>query len=89
MRDSIWTYERRARYLMIVVSILMVTVLLLFKIGLISTFPSYKENVWYSINDRAGLVITKEFSSELGCRAAVPPAVACRSGKAMMTATAS
>ena len=40
MADSLWTFERRARYLMSVITLLLVLALLLFKTGLVSTAPS-------------------------------------------------
>jgi hypothetical protein len=82
MTDSLWAFERRARYLMSVIALLLVLALLLFKTGLISTTPSYKDQAWYSVSEQAGFVVTTEYADEAECRSsAKSSSAACRPGK--------
>jgi hypothetical protein len=82
MTDSLWIFERRARYLMSVITLLLVLALLLFKTGLVSTAPSYKDQAWYSVSEQAGFVVTTEYADEAECRSSEKSSsTACWSGK--------
>lgn len=84
MTESLRTVERRARYLMGFVSLLLVLALMLWKTGLVSAAPSYKNDAWYASSNRAGLVITTEYADEAACRSSNPASsIACRSGKSL------
>lgn len=82
MTESLRTFERRARYLMSVITLLLVLALLLLKTGLVSTAPSYKDQAWYSISEQTGFVITTEYADEAECRSSEKSSsVGCWPGK--------
>ncbi len=84
MADFLHTLERRARYLMGFVSLMLILALMLWKTGLVSTAPSYKNDAWYASSSRAGLVITTEYADEAACRSSNPASsITCRSGKSL------
>ncbi|MDB5763646.1 MAG: hypothetical protein JWQ21_2641 [Herminiimonas sp.] len=85
MTNSLLTFERRARYLMSFIALLMIVALVLFKTGLVSTAPSYNAQAWYSVSDHAGFVITTEYADEAACRSSAP-SIVCRSGKYLTAA---
>jgi hypothetical protein len=84
MALSIAVVERRARYIMCFVSLLLVLILLAFKAELITSAPSYKGQAWYQLSERAGFVITSEYADETECRRTEKPSAICRSGKSLM-----
>jgi hypothetical protein len=84
MTNLFWTVERRARYLMSIVSLVLLAGVVLFNLGWISTTPSYNSQAWYSFNEQAGFVVMTEHADEAGCRSSEkPPSVVCRSGKSL------
>jgi hypothetical protein len=84
MAVSIGMLERRARYLMGAVAIAAAAVLMAFKMGWISTAPSYKENAWYLVGGNASFVITSEYADEADCRSKETASAVCRPGKVLM-----
>jgi hypothetical protein len=83
--NSLWTFERRARYLMSVISFFLIVGVVLFNLGWISTTSSYDSQAWYSFSEHAGFVITTEYADEAGCRSSEkPPSTVCRSGKSLL-----
>jgi hypothetical protein len=68
MAISITVVERRARYIMCIVSLLLVLILFAFKAGLITSAPSYNNHAWYLLSNRAGFVMTREYTDESECR---------------------
>jgi hypothetical protein len=77
-------WERRARHAMGVLAVLLGAVALLFKVGWVSTTPSYQDAAWYSVSEHAGFLVTTRHANESACKlAAQQPAVVCRSGRAI------
>lgn len=76
--------ERRARYLMGAIAIVAAAGMAAFKLGWISTAPSYKENSWYLVGGSRNVVITSEYVDEAACREKESTSSVCRSGKALM-----
>jgi hypothetical protein len=84
MLGFLQVWERRARFLMGIVCVLLATGALMFKLGWISTASSYSDSAWYSVSEHAGFVVTTEHADEAGCKAAAQTAaVICRSGKSL------
>jgi hypothetical protein len=80
MAISIAVIERRARYIMCIISLLLVLIVLAFKADLISSTPSYKGQAWYVQNSHNGFVVTSEYADEAECKRNEKSAAACRSG---------
>lgn len=84
MAVSLELLERRARFLMGAVAIGGVAILAAFKMGWITTAPSYNENAWYLVGGTASFVITSEHADEATCRRQESGASVCRPGKALI-----
>lgn len=84
MAVSLAMLEKRARYLMGAVAIVAVAGLAAFRVGWISTSPSYKENAWYLVGGNSNFVITSEYADETACRSKENGSSVCRSGKALL-----
>jgi hypothetical protein len=69
---------------MTAVAVIAIAGLAAFKMGWISTAPSYKENAWYLIGGSANFVITSEYTDEAACRRKESTSSVCRPGKALM-----
>lgn len=84
MKNKLLKLERQARQLMLIVAGLLLFLLLCIKAGWISNEQSYKADAWYAVNDRSEYVITTEYATELGCRAAnMTTSLSCRPGKSL------
>ncbi|TCS32761.1 hypothetical protein EDC30_12033 [Paucimonas lemoignei] len=84
MAVSIGMLERRARYVMSAVALVAVAGLAAFKLGWITTAPSYKEDAWYLVRGNTNFVITSEYADEATCRQKESASSVCRSGKALL-----
>lgn len=78
------TFERRARYIMIAASVLVVFFALAFKAGWITEHQSYKRHAWYLISDHDRFVVTSEYEDEAACRRAQDAGSTCRSGSTLI-----
>jgi hypothetical protein len=84
MAISINTVERSARYVMGAVCLLGVLVWAAFKLGWITTAPSYKNDAWYLVGGNSDFVITSEYADETACRRNENSSAICRSGKVLL-----
>lgn len=84
MAATIRKWEQRARYAMGGAACIGVLGLMAFKLGWISTMPSYKDQSWYLVGERAGVIIASEYEDEASCRRNEQPSKVCRSGKSLM-----
>jgi len=83
MKISIAVIERRARFGMSIVSVVLVLGLIAYYAGLISHQASYKPDHWYQSSDHGSYIVMREFQDESLCRKAEGAPAGCRSGKAL------
>ncbi len=84
MTKLLLTFERRARYVMVVAACLLALLAVAFEAGWIRHEQSYDRHAWYLINNHDKFVITSEFPDEATCRRAATSEAVCRSGGALI-----
>lgn len=84
MIKSLLVFERRARYVMVAASVLVVLLAVAFKAGWIAEQQRYDRHVWYLISAHDRFVVTSEYQDEAACRRAQDASSTCRSGGSLI-----
>lgn len=84
MTNMLMVFERRARYVMVAVAVLVALLALAFKAGWIREQQSYDRHAWYLISAHERFVVTSEYPDEAACRRAQDASSTCRSGGALI-----
>lgn len=77
--------EKRARYIMGFITLLLVLVLGAFQAGWITSTPSYsyKDQAWYVQTSQSGFIVISEYADEMECQRHASVSAVCRPGKVL------